>query len=64
MGELSGLDLLDRRDVILDRLAEQFGLKIVHLPIGTISPTTIKRIRVMHILSGYDKRDIAREYIW
>jgi hypothetical protein len=49
---------------IIYRLAERFGLKIVHLPIGTISPSTIRRIRVMHILSGYDKREIARDYIW
>jgi hypothetical protein len=49
---------------IIHRLAERFGLKIVHLPIGTISPTTIRRIRVMHILSGHDKREIARDYIW
>jgi hypothetical protein len=49
---------------IIYRLADRFGLKIVHLPIGTISPSTIKRIRVMHILSGHDKREIARDYIW
>ena len=49
---------------IVYRLADRFGLKIVHLPISTISPTTIKRIRVMHILSGYNKREIAKDYIW
>jgi hypothetical protein len=49
---------------IMYRLAERFGLKILHLPIGTLSPTTLKRIRVMHILSGHDKRGIAGDYIW
>ncbi len=49
---------------IIYRLADRFGLKIVHLPIGTISRTTIKRIRVMHILSGHDKREIAKDYVW
>jgi hypothetical protein len=49
---------------IMYRLAERFGLKIMHLPIGTLSPTTLKRIRVMHILSGHDKRSIAKDYIW
>jgi hypothetical protein len=49
---------------IMYRLAERFGLKILHIPIGTLSPTTLKRIRVMHILSGHDKRRIARDYIW
>jgi len=49
---------------LLTQLARRLGLKIVHLPIGTISPTTIRRIRVMHILAGHDKRELARDYIW
>jgi len=49
---------------IMYRLADRFGLKILHLPIGTLSPSTIKRIRVMHILSGHGKRGIAKDYIW
>jgi hypothetical protein len=48
---------------IMYRLAERFGLKILHIPLGTLSPSTIKRIRVMHILSGHDKRRIAKNYI-
>lgn len=48
---------------ILRQLASRLGIKIQHLPIGTLSPTTLKRIRVMHILSGYDKRNIAPEFI-
>ncbi len=49
---------------ILRQLAGRLGLKILHLPIGTISPTTLRRIRVMHVLSGHDKRKIAMDYIW
>jgi hypothetical protein len=49
---------------ILQQLAQRLGLKIVHLPIGTLSPSTVRRIRVMHILSGHEKRAIAKEYIW
>jgi hypothetical protein len=49
---------------ILYQLAARLGLKIVHLPIGTISPATRKRVRVMHILSGYEKREVAADYIW
>jgi hypothetical protein len=49
---------------ILQQLASRLALKIVHLPIGTLSPSTLKRIRVMHILSGHEKRDIAKQYIW
>ena len=49
---------------VFHRLAGRLGRKILHVPIGTLSPTTLKRIRVMHILSGYDKREIARDFIW
>jgi hypothetical protein len=44
-------------------LASRMGLKIMYLPVGQFSSTTLKKIRVFHVLSGYDKRDIAREYI-
>jgi hypothetical protein len=49
---------------ILQQLAARLGLKIQHLPLGTLSPSTVKRIRVMHVLSGHDKRKIARDFIW
>jgi hypothetical protein len=49
---------------VLASLARQLGLKIVYLPLGSLSPTTLKRIRVMHILSGQSKREIAGDYIW
>jgi len=49
---------------VIHQLARRLGLKILHLPIGTLSPSTVKRIRVMHILSGHDKRKLARNYIW
>lgn len=49
---------------ILRRLAARMELKIVYLPLGSLSPTTLRKIRVMHILSGHDKRELAPEYIW
>jgi hypothetical protein len=49
---------------ILCQLGVRMNLKIVYLPLGSLSPTTLKRIRVMHILSGHDKRRIAEDYIW
>ena len=33
-------------------------------PIGQLSPVSLKKIRVVHVLDGYDKRDIAKQYIW
>jgi hypothetical protein len=71
---LAGLDYTTERMVvyvaarpprpILVQLAARLNLKIVYLPLGSLSPATLKRIRVMHILSGRDKRKIAEEYIW
>ena len=29
-----------------------------------VSPVTLKKLRVFHVLFGHDKRDIARDYIW
>ncbi len=49
---------------ILFQLAARMNLKILYVPLGSLSPSTLKRIRVMHILSGHDKRDIATDYIW
>lgn len=38
--------------------------RIVHIPIGSLSPVTLRKVRVVHILAGRDKRDIAADYIW
>jgi hypothetical protein len=45
-------------------IAARFGRTIAYIPIGQLSPTTMKKIRVVHVLDGYDKRDKAKEYIW
>ena len=39
--------------------------KIVrHVPLASLSPRTLKKIRVFHILAGRDKRSLALDYIW
>lgn len=43
--------------------ASRYGKKIVYLPIGQLSPVTLNKIRVFHVLEGHDKRFIADEYI-
>ncbi|MEP6716806.1 MAG: hypothetical protein ABJC09_14640 [Terriglobia bacterium] len=45
-------------------VAARFGRTIVYIPIGQLSPVTMKKLRVVHVLDGYDKRDSAKEYIW
>ncbi|MCL4402022.1 MAG: hypothetical protein M1436_05075 [Acidobacteria bacterium] len=44
-------------------VAARMGRTIVYIPIGQLSPVALKKVRVVHVLDGYDKREIAREYI-
>ncbi|MDQ6665595.1 MAG: hypothetical protein M3Z23_14535 [Acidobacteriota bacterium] len=45
-------------------IAARSGRTIVYIPIGQLSPVTLKKIRVVHVLDGYDKRKVAKEYLW
>jgi hypothetical protein len=49
---------------IFKRIASRLGKRIVFIPLGSLSPPALKRIRVMHLLYGHDKRAIAKDYIW
>ena len=35
-----------------------------YIPLASLSPHKIKQLRILHILSGKDKRDLAGAYIW
>ena len=45
-------------------IAARFARTIVYIPIGQLSPVTLKKLRVVHVLDGHDKRELAKEYIW
>jgi len=49
---------------VFRNIAARFGRTIVYIPIGQLSPVTLKKMRVVHVLDGYDKREIAQDYIW
>ena len=49
---------------IFRTIAARVGRTIVYIPIGQFSPVSLKKIRVVHVLDGYDKREIAKEYLW
>ena len=49
---------------IFKSMASRVGRTIIYLPIGQLSPVSLKKIRVVHVLDGYDKREIAKEYLW
>jgi hypothetical protein len=45
-------------------ISAHLNRKILYVPIGQLSPTKLKKVRVVHVLDGYDKRKIAKEYLW
>jgi hypothetical protein len=49
---------------IFKTIASRVGRTVVYIPIGQLSPVSLKKIRVAHVLDGYDKREIAKEYLW
>jgi hypothetical protein len=49
---------------IFKQLAARQGRNIVYIPLGSLSSHKLKQLRILHILSGKDKREIAKEYIW
>lgn len=49
---------------IFRSIAAHLNRKIVYIPIGQLSPAQLKRIRVVHVLDDYSRRDIAKDYIW
>ena len=48
----------------MHRYAASQKKRIIHIPLGAMSPVTVKKIRVVHLLAGRDKREIAKNYIW
>ncbi len=44
--------------------AAQQNKRLLHIPLASLSPVTLKRLRVVHFLAGHDKRDLAGAYIW
>ncbi|CAH2030043.1 hypothetical protein [Trichlorobacter ammonificans] len=49
---------------IFRQQAARIGRTIIYLPLGSLSPVRLKKLRVLHILAGHDKRGIAKDYIW
>ena len=49
---------------IFRSIAAHLNRKILYVPIGQLSPTKVKRLRVVHVLDSYARRTEAKEYIW
>ncbi len=48
---------------IFKSIANRLGRRIVYVPTGQLSPVALKKIRLMHVLDGHDRREVAKDYI-
>jgi hypothetical protein len=49
---------------IFRSIANHLNRKILYVPIGQLSPTKMKKLRVVHVLDSYARRAEAKDYIW
>ncbi|MFH1739913.1 MAG: hypothetical protein ABIH23_12960 [bacterium] len=71
---LAGIDYSEDRFIVyvarkpprsyFQTFAGRFDRKIIYIPIGQLSPVTLKQIRAFHVLDGRHVRSYAKEYIW
>jgi len=71
---LAGLDYSTQRYVVyvaakpprsvFRSIAGHLNRRIVYIPIGALNPAKMKKIRVVHVLDSYERRDGAKEFIW
>jgi hypothetical protein len=45
------------------RRAKRMGKQVMYLPIGQLSPVTLRELRIFHVLDGKEVRGWAKEYI-
>jgi len=71
---MAGLDYTIHRHVvyvaakpprsIFRSIAAHLGRSILYVPVGQLSPTKLKKIRVVHVLDNHARRTGAKDYIW
>ena len=49
---------------IFRSIAAHLNRQILYVPIGALSPTKMKRLRVVHVLDSYERREEVKDYIW
>ena len=49
---------------IFRSIASHLDRRILYVPIGALSPTKLKKLRVVHVLDSYERRNEAKEYLW
>ncbi|MEQ1885301.1 MAG: hypothetical protein ABL967_09585 [Bryobacteraceae bacterium] len=49
---------------IFRSIANHLNRKILYVPIGQLSPAKLKKLRVVHVLDSYARRNDAKDYLW
>jgi hypothetical protein len=49
---------------IFRSIAAHLNRRIIYIPIGALNPARLKKLRVVHVLDSYERRDDAKDYIW
>ena len=49
---------------IFRSIAAHLNRSILYIPLGQLSPTKLKRLRVVHVLDNHARRAEAKDYIW
>jgi hypothetical protein len=49
---------------IFRSIASHLNRRIIYIPIGALNPSRMKKLRVVHVLDSYERRDEAKDYIW
>ncbi len=49
---------------IFRSIASHLNRQIIYVPIGQLSPTKLKKVRVVHVLDSYERRETAKDYLW
>ena len=49
---------------IFRSIAAHLNRRILYVPIGQISSDKLKKLRVVHVLDGHERRDTAKDFIW
>jgi hypothetical protein len=71
---MAGLDYSMERNVVyiaakpprsvFRQMAARVNRKIVYVPLGQLSPAKLKKIRVVHVLDSYQRREEAKDFLW
>ena len=49
---------------IFRSIAAHLGRRILYVPIGQLSSPKLKRLRVVHVLDSYERRETAKDFVW